>query len=98
MLVEVSIPAIDGEPALDDWHLRALERALDCDADTVLLTGYRAWLPILAFVRDDPTTVVVTGRRPETAPGRFVAGSVASNLARKACGPVMVVPDTGDAA
>ena len=98
VLVEVSVPAIDGDPLLDDSHLRALERALDRHADTVLLTGYRAWLPILAFVRDDPTTVVVTGRRPATAAGRFVTGSVAINLARKARGPVMIVPDTDDAA
>lgn len=95
VLLQVSMPTIDGDPLLDDWHLRALERDLGCDADTVLLTGYREWLPILDFVRDDPTTVVVTGRRPATAPGRFVTGSVAVNLARKARGPVMVVPDAG---
>ena len=43
-----------------------------------------------------PTTILVTGRRPADAPGRFVTGSVAVNLARNARGPVMVVPGPED--
>lgn len=98
VLVEVSIPTINGDALLDDRHLRALEHDLGRDAETVLLPGHREWLPILDFVRDDPTTVLVTGRRPATAPGRFVTGSVAINLARRAHGPVMIVPPPSAAA
>jgi len=95
-LVEVSIPTVEGDPLLDDHHLRALAEDLDRPVDTVLLAGYREWEPILDLVQDDPTTILVTGRRPADAPGRFVAGSVATNLARHAIGPVMVVPNDAE--
>jgi nucleotide-binding universal stress UspA family protein len=93
VLAEVSPPLADDGPLLDDEHLRALADGLDREADTVRLGGYREWEPVLDLVDDDPTTVLVTGRRPADAPGRFVAGSVATNLARRAGGPVMVVPN-----
>ena len=97
VLVEVSIPAADGDPLGDDRHLRTLAHDLDIGAepDVTLLSGYREWRSILDFVRDDPTTLVVTGRRPAGAPGHLVEGSVAANIARRAAGPVMVVPPVG---
>ena len=73
-------------------RLRSLTEGAGVEITTHLLAGYRPWASILAFVRDDPTTILVTGRRPADAPGRFVTGSVAVNLARNARGPVMVVP------
>jgi nucleotide-binding universal stress UspA family protein len=96
VLAEVSPPLADDGPLLDDEHLRALADGLDRQADTVRLGGYREWEPVLDLVDDDPTTVLVTGRRPVDAPGRFVAGSVATNLARRAGGPVMVVPNPAE--
>jgi nucleotide-binding universal stress UspA family protein len=96
VLAEVSIPTVEDKPLLDDSHLRSLADGLDGPADTVLLAGYREWEPVLELVQDDPTTVLVTGRRPPDAPGRFVAGSVATNLARRALGPVMVVPNPAE--
>ncbi len=96
VLVEVSVPTIDGDPLLDDRHLRRLARRLSPLADTILLAGYREWQPILDLAGSDPTTILVTGRRPPSAPGHFVIGSVATNLARKAHGPVMVVPNPAE--
>jgi nucleotide-binding universal stress UspA family protein len=97
VVVEVSIPDVAGVPLEDDRHLRALVRHLHREVTTVVLTGYRVWIPILDFVKDDPGTILVTGRRPPSAAGRFVFGSVAVNLARKARGPVMVVPNPHEA-
>jgi nucleotide-binding universal stress UspA family protein len=91
--VEVSIPDVAGVPLDDDRHLHALVRHLHREVTTVVLTGHRTWIPILDFVKDDPGTIVVTGRRPPSAAGRFAFGSVAINLARQARGPVMVVPN-----
>jgi nucleotide-binding universal stress UspA family protein len=96
VLLEVSLPTIDGDPLRDDRHLRTLARDLDREVDTVRLPGYREWQPILEFARGDPTTILVTGRRPPSAAGRFVAGSVAINLARRSHGPLMIVPNTGE--
>ncbi len=93
VITQVSIPTIDGDPLLDDRHLRQLAKTTAPPADTVLLAGHREWEPILALAEDDPTTILVTGRRPADAPGCFVAGSIATNLARKAHGPIMVVPN-----
>jgi nucleotide-binding universal stress UspA family protein len=98
VVVEVSIPDVVGDPLEDDRHLRTLVRHLGRHATTVVLSGHRTWVPILDFVKDDPGTVLVTGRRPPTAAGRFVFGSVAVNLARKARGPVMIVPNPHQAA
>jgi nucleotide-binding universal stress UspA family protein len=97
VLLEVSIPTVNGDALFDDRHLRTVSRHLEREVDRVVLPGHRTWVPILDFLDGDPTTVVVTGRRPSTAAGRFVAGSVAANLARKARGPVMVVPEPADA-
>ena len=98
VLLEVSLPTIDGDPLRDDRHLRTLARRLDREVDTVRLPGYREWQPILDFARGDPTTILVTGRRPPSAAGRFVAGSVAINLARRSHGPLMIVPSARGAA
>jgi nucleotide-binding universal stress UspA family protein len=92
--VEVAIPDVTGEPIGDDSHLRSLTEGAAPEVTVHLLAGHQPWAPILAFVRDDPSTVLVTGRRPVHSPGRFVAGSVAINLARTALGPVMVVPQS----
>jgi nucleotide-binding universal stress UspA family protein len=91
--LEVSMPDAAGAPLDDDGHLRALVGHLHQDVTTVVLAGDRIWAHILRFVEDDPGTVLVTGRRPLSAAGRFAYGSVAVNLARKAHGPVMIVPN-----
>ena len=94
--LEVAIPDVTGEPIGSETRLRSLTEGAGVEITTQLLAGYRPWASILAFVRDDPTTILVTGRRPADAPGRFVTGSVAVNLARNARGPVMVVPAPED--
>jgi nucleotide-binding universal stress UspA family protein len=88
VLVEVRPPDVVGA-TLDDGHLAA---SAPEGADSIVLAGNRPWAAIHELVGDDPTTVVVTGRRPAEAAGRFVSGSVAVGLARRLAGPVMIVP------